>query len=166
MIRLNTVVLPAPFGPIRPVQDAAANREAQVLDHGETAEVLAHVVERQDGVRSRSCGLLLVAGITAQAQQAADLRAGDEPLRPHDHHDDEDRGKQHVAPLRAAAQQLRQEREDGRTEQRPDHALRAAEQHIEHDRDRQRDREVLRLDVAEMMRIEPAADAGNAPNRA
>src|SRR5947207_1767228 len=47
---------------------------------------------------------------------------------------------------------------------RPDHALRAAEQHIKYDRDRQRDREVLCLDVAEMMRIEPSPDAGN--NRA
>ena len=43
---------------------------------------------------------------------------------------------------------------------RPEHRLGTAEQHIEHDRDRQRDREVLRLDVAEMMRIEPTADAG------
>ena len=84
-----------------------------------------------------------------------------EALRTNDHHDNEDRGKQHVAPLRAAAEKLRQEREDGRPEQWPDNALRAAEQHVEHDRDRQRDREVLRLDVAEVMRVKPSPDAGD-----
>ena len=67
----------------------------------------------------------------------------------------------HIAPVGAAAQQFRQQREHGGADQRTEHGLGAAEQHIEHDGDRERDVEILRLDEAEMMRIDAAADAGD-----
>src|SRR6202022_4299873 len=73
---------------------------------------------------------------------------------------DHDAGEEHVPPLRAAAQQLRKEREYGCAEQGSEHALGSTEQDKKYDGNAERDAEILCFDIAEMMGIEPAADPG------
>ena len=59
-----------------------------------------------------------------------------------------------------AAQQFGQQSEDRSTNQWTEHRLGASEQNIEHDRDAlMSDVEILRLDKAEVMRIEATANA-------
>src|SRR5204863_8864160 len=103
-----------------------------------------------------------MAGLRAsEAEQTAQLRAGDKSLRPQRHEHDQGGGKSDVAPIGARAQHLRQQRKHCRAQQWPEHGLSAAEQHIEHDRYAERDVEILRLDEAEVMRVEAAANTSN-----
>ncbi len=53
-MQLNTVVLPAPFGPISAVMWPLLGRERQVVDGGEAAEAHGQVVDAEDRVARRS----------------------------------------------------------------------------------------------------------------
>ena len=57
VIRLNSVVLPAPFGPMRPVIVAPLDLEVVHVDGLEATEQAHHVVHDEDRVRLRDPGL-------------------------------------------------------------------------------------------------------------
>ena len=62
---LKKVVLPAPFGPIRPTIDARRHGEVDVVDRDEAAELLPHPGRLQQRVGHHSAPAAWSAPVTA-----------------------------------------------------------------------------------------------------
>ncbi len=54
-MQLNTVVLPAPFGPISAVTSPRADPEGEVVDRDEAAEAHRQVFDGEDGIFVPEC---------------------------------------------------------------------------------------------------------------
>ena len=68
-MRLNSVVLPAPFGPISAIRAPAGTVEADVVADGQAAEPLGDAVEREGGSQ-RPCSGLAACGGAATTRTA------------------------------------------------------------------------------------------------
>src|SRR3569833_580602 len=150
-MRLKSVVLPAPFGPISAVRVPTG-----------TAKRMSCVTARPPKrlVTPSSVNAGSAATRASPKRQATDKSAGDDAFRTERHHQDDQDAENQVARRSTDAKQLRQHREEYRAGEWPPCRLRAADEDVEQDVDRQQRIEVLRLHEAEVERVERARQAG------
>ena len=126
---LSAVVLPAPFGPIRPVIGAGRHREARVADRAHAAERIASpatCVRARPWPRSRcSAGAAPArsgrgrAHPRAPRQRARPLHQPGDPVRRHPQHHEQQRAEEQQPVILEARQRLRQHPDDDRTNDGP-----------------------------------------------
>jgi hypothetical protein len=93
------------------------------------------------------------------AEKAADLCTCNQAIRSERHDDNQDGSKKCISPLRRAAKEFGQQREDGSAQQWAQHGLSPTKQNVKNDHDAEGDRKILRLDVAEVVAVKTAADS-------
>src|SRR3569833_2311775 len=137
-MRLKSVVLPAPFGPISAVRVPTG-----------TAKRMSCVTARPPKrlVTPSSVNAGSAATRASPKRQATDKSAGDDAFRTERHHQDDQDAENQVARRSTDAKQLRQHLVEYRAGEWPPCRLRAADEDVEQDVDRQQRIEVLRLFV-------------------
>ena len=159
MTRLKTVVLPDPFGPIRPVIVPCLDGERAVVDGDDAAEPLVRAfdLEQRAHDAATSFGCARRGGVCRDAQPPASGRASDGriPARQQQHHDEEHgRVADEVELARAEPVRevlLRRDEDEGAEHRPPDRPSPAEVDHQHHpDRDQRVDRE-LRVDEREVV---------------
>src|SRR5262245_54870829 len=113
--RLNSVVFPAPFGPITAWMAPAST---------ESATSATAVKPPNDFVNPSTASTLRA---LRHARDRARTRAADQPPRPPDHHRDEERAEEGHPPLLDRAERLRQQRDDDRPRHRAPEASHPAQ---------------------------------------
>src|SRR3989442_645314 len=146
--RLKNVVLPAPFGPmIAGIPPASTVRSS--------FERTTSFPKIRESPSTASSGAL-----TAQGEPGQQGRV-EQPLRPHEHHDQHEEPVEDLAPVLHPAQELGQDREDRRAHDGAPEAREAAEDGVEHHEERAPDAERLRVDEERVVRVERAAEPGD-----
>src|SRR5690606_17335053 len=170
---LNTVVLPAPLGPIRlkispwrtskSTLSTARKPPNCTVSPRTSSSAMGFTPRRGARPLRRDRG-----GPPPAAQpdfQPAALGAGaQQPVGPQDHNQDQQRAVKHEAPLGdgrvGGAQQLRQKRDDGRPEHRSEQVAQAAQHSHGEKFDGHHETDRRRVQVAEPVREQAARDAG------
>src|SRR5437879_2831524 len=123
---LNTVVLPAPFGPIRPTIWCGCTEKLRPLTAFKPPKTTL-TLSTSSTVRLRRC-FALAAPRPAQVQRIAQLGAAEQAAGAENHQQDEQQRINYQAPRAEEAQHLRQERDTDRAQ----HAARQAAHPAQH----------------------------------
>ena len=97
---MNSVLLPAPLGPIRPTMLPVLDAEAHTAEHAQAAKAARDCCEPRAG---QPCAQLRTVRIAAAAQ--CTLQGAAEAVRQKDHRGDQAGGEQHRVDIAEAAQQ-------------------------------------------------------------
>src|SRR3569832_2469467 len=132
-MRLKSVVLPAPFGPISAVRaptgtskrmscvTASPPKRLVTPSNASAGSAATHATHNEQPAR----------------RQAAEEGVRDDTFRTQHHHDDDHDAENQVAGRSADTKQLREHREEDCSRQWPPSRLRAADQHVKQDVDRE-----------------------------
>src|SRR5213593_137158 len=146
--RLKNVVLPAPFGPmIAWIPPASTKRSS--------CERTTSFPKLRESPSTASSGSLTAKGEPGQQGRV------EQPLRPHEHHGQDEKTVEDLAPVFHPAQQLGQNGEDGRAHDGAPEARQTAEDRVEHHEERSTDAERFRIDEERVVGVERAAEPGD-----
>ena len=145
------VLLPEPFGPIRPKIWPSRDGEVEPVDRAHAAEVPRRGLELEHRHRLKQ-----------RALEARERLRVEQAVRPQVHRQHDQRAEEQVAPVAEEAQPLDQEalHEHHRGE-RAEHAREPAEDRVGDGEGGHQDVEVRVLDVGRVVRVEAAADPGD-----
>ena len=149
LTRLNSVVLPAPFGPITEWIAPSRTVNDDVLHRVDAAEALAEVFDRQHH-------LLLVLRARRRCAMLGTRPFGMKIMVRH-----QDHAEHHHFPAFERLQQLRQDGQQRGADDRAEHRRHAAHHHHRHQLDRVEEAGHAGRDEADVVRADRAGDAGH-----